>query len=321
MWALKNGAGSKKACSSGLFGDVTYNMVEPLLRELKVTGKMNAARDHAKQLLTNSERRKLAEWLMACANGHSPKDRTEISSKIKTMLRARHDSNRKKKYGAGSVRLNREEVAVLQGNEPRLSKTFFERFYPWCRAHGIKVSEGVDRAQDEKRATKMTEATVERHFLGEFGLEAELLDAGVMDPDTKVILDPRRLLNSDETPQPIDAPQKGSRPKVAKRQGQHARRSGSVNKEGVSVNMAWDLSGHLYGVQLVLKRKELSDDMVVDAPRGARTFDDETDIVHKQSRYCLLSRITDGMQTQQSFIEYLRGPDVYSKHFCCLFQS
>jgi hypothetical protein len=96
---------------------------------------------------------------------------------------------------------------------------------------------------------------------------------------------------------------------VAKRTRQAARRSGGCNKESVSVNMAWDLSGHLYGAQLVLKRKELSDDMVVDAPRGARGFDDRTDIANQQSRYCLLSRTADGMQTQQSFIEYLEHLD------------
>eukprot|EP00966_Prymnesium_polylepis_P177702 4115153-Prymnesium_polylepis.1 len=73
--------------------------------------------------------------------------------------------------------------------------------------------------------------------------------------------------------------------------------------------MAWDLSGHLYGPQLVLKRKELSDDMVVEPPRGAQAFDDVTDVAHKQSRYCLLSRTADGMQTQQSFVEYLEHLD------------
>ena len=101
---------------------------------------------------------------------------------------------------------------MLQSKASRLSKNFFERFYPWCRAQGIKIEEGVERSQDEKRAAKMTEATVDRHFHGEFGLEAELMDAGVMDPETKVIADPRRVLNLDETPQPIDAPQKGNRP-------------------------------------------------------------------------------------------------------------
>ena len=91
---------------------------------------------------------------------------------------------------------------------------------------------------------------MERHFHGEYGLQAELIDAGIMDSETKVIKDPRRVLNSDETPQPIDAPQKGRRPKVAKRQGQRVRKSGSANKEQVSVNMTWDLSGHMYGVQV-----------------------------------------------------------------------
>jgi hypothetical protein len=62
------------------------------------------------------------------------------------------------------------------------------------------------------------------------------------------------------------------------------------NKETVSVNMTWDLSGHNYGVQLVLKRKEITEDLAVDAPRHARAFDDETDVVRKQSRHCILSR-------------------------------
>ena len=61
------------------------------------------------------------------------------------------------------------------------------------------------------------------------------------------------MLNSDETPQPIDAPQKGRRPKVAKRKGKSVRKATSTSKENASVNMAWDLSGHLYGVQIILK--------------------------------------------------------------------
>ena len=232
-----------------------------------------------------------------------------MTSKVKEMLRARHASNKKRKYGTGTLKLNDQEVDAVNRNPTQLSNTFFQRFYPWCRAHDVAISEGVDRAQDEKRAGKYTEAVVERHFHGEFGLESELIDAGVMDPETKVIKDPRRVLNCDETPQPIDMPQKGSRKKVAKHLSKPARRAAGCNKENVSVNMTWDLSGHLYGVQLVLKRKELSSDMVVEPPRGARAFDDVTDVVHKQSRYCLLSRTADGMQTQQSFVEFLEHLD------------
>jgi hypothetical protein len=39
----------------------------------------------------------------------------------------------------------------------------------------------VPRSQDQNRAVKMTEKTIQRHFHSEFGLEAELVDAGVMD--------------------------------------------------------------------------------------------------------------------------------------------
>eukprot|EP00966_Prymnesium_polylepis_P165936 3835789-Prymnesium_polylepis.1 len=47
----------------------------------------------------------------------------------------------------------------------------------------------------------------------------------------QVIDDPRRLLNCDETPQPVDAPQKGSRPKVAKHSGKAVRKATTTSKD------------------------------------------------------------------------------------------
>ena len=84
----------------------------------------------------------------------------------------------------------------------------------------------------------------------------------------QVIKDPRRLINCDETPQAIDVPQKGSRKKVAKRARKAAKQTERVNRESITVMMSWDLSGHNYGVQLVLKRKEISDDMHIEADSG-----------------------------------------------------
>ena len=49
QWALDNDKGAKAACNSGLFGSskvVTYNMVHPLLRELKDVGCIADDRDH-----------------------------------------------------------------------------------------------------------------------------------------------------------------------------------------------------------------------------------------------------------------------------------
>ena len=184
-FAFNKPCGSKAALKDDQFKGkgLTYNMVEPLLKELKAgpkkNARVNATRDHQKQILTNDERIQLGEWILACAAGQVPKDRTAVSSKVKEMLRARQASNKARGWRGGSIALNAQEKAAMWSEEPRLSKVFFERFYPWCRAHGIKIDEGVPRSQDEKRAVKMTEATVERHMHGEFGLEAELIDAGI----------------------------------------------------------------------------------------------------------------------------------------------
>ena len=67
-----------------LFGDpkvvTTRNIVEPLLRQLKKTGHIDDLRNHHHQILTNAKRRKLADWILACADGQDPKNRTQISS-------------------------------------------------------------------------------------------------------------------------------------------------------------------------------------------------------------------------------------------------
>jgi hypothetical protein len=150
-WAYENEVGSKAALKNDQFKDrgLTYNMVEPLLKELKAGGtkrRVDAPRDHHCQVLTNDERVKLAEWILACAAGQDPKDRTAVSAKVKEMLRARHASNKRRKWRDGSIRLNDQEVAAVQSREPRLTHTFFQRFYPWCRV-GVWAQEGPVQGQ------------------------------------------------------------------------------------------------------------------------------------------------------------------------------
>ena len=45
------------------------------------------------------------------------------------------------------------------------------------------------------------------------------------------------MINTDETPQMVDVPQKGSRLKVAKRIGKAAKLTEKVNRESITVNM------------------------------------------------------------------------------------
>ena len=70
-WCREHGKGSKAAVKSGLFPGVTRNMIQTAL----VAKKSVCIRDHHNQILTNEERHKLASWLLACADGNSPKDR------------------------------------------------------------------------------------------------------------------------------------------------------------------------------------------------------------------------------------------------------
>ena len=124
-WALKNGKGSRAACASGLFGDVkvvTRNVVEPLLRELKEHGKIADDRDHHHQILSNIERRKLAGWVLACADGQDPKDRTKISAKLREILRARHKRNKQLKWSHGFLRQCRRQPRRACASARRTSR-------------------------------------------------------------------------------------------------------------------------------------------------------------------------------------------------------
>jgi hypothetical protein len=73
--------------------------------------------------------------------------------------------------------------------------------------------------------------------------------------------------------------------------------------------MTWGLCGHNYGVQIVTKRKTLDDNMVIEAPGGAACFNDTVDTANRQTRSCLISRTARGMQTGETFLQYLRSLD------------
>eukprot|EP00967_Tisochrysis_lutea_P158778 scaffold325929_cov59-Tisochrysis_lutea.AAC.1 len=236
------------------------------------------------------------------------------------MLTERHRFNRIKKFGKGSIPLNTPELNHVNSTLD-LSHTFFQRIFPWWRARGVDIAEGVSRAEEERRSMKHTEQVVENHFFGEYGLEKELIAAGVMTPDTKVrskVADAdaccayaRRLLNADETPQPLDVPQKGRRAKVAKRKGKAVRQTASLNKETITVMMTWDAAGWNYGVQLVTKRKWATEDLVVEAPAGECTFDDRVDLTRLQTRSCLPVHAAEGMQTEETFLKYIHRLDAW----------
>ena len=101
-----------------------------------------------------------------------------------------------------------------------------------------------------------------------------------MDPDTKLITDPRRLLWTDETPQFVDNNSVGSIPqsqKVIGIKGVRLVRSGNKNREVLSVGMTQALDGFQHAVQLNVKQENFTVGMTdcMDVPDHAPRFDDQ----------------------------------------------
>ena len=105
---------------------------------------------------------KLATWLMECAHGDMPKNNEEITSKMKAMLRARHKFNRKRKFGAGSIPLRKNEVNFVNSSGITMWYSLRAKLFAWFQAHGLDVELGKDKPEDAKRAAKMTKATYGR---------------------------------------------------------------------------------------------------------------------------------------------------------------
>ena len=85
------------AANSGLFPLASRGKIRSALKALQT--KSVKVRDHHKQVMTNTERMEVARWALLSADGQKPKDRVVVSSKIKMVLRARHKSNKARKYG------------------------------------------------------------------------------------------------------------------------------------------------------------------------------------------------------------------------------
>ena len=136
--------------------------------------------------LTDKEEERLVEWVIGSArnmNAAQESQQGHVTEQVKKMLAARKAFNRKKKGSrkAGCVPLTPAETRLLDQPNAVLSHVWMQHFL----AANPQIQIKAEKAEDAKRTKKQTEATVEHHFYGAAGLQAELLDAGVMDPVTK----------------------------------------------------------------------------------------------------------------------------------------
>ena len=111
-WCVENEKREFAAANSGLFPLASRGKIRSALKALQT--KSVKVRDHHKQVMTNTERMEVARWALLSADGQKPKDRVMVSSKIKMVLRARHKSNKARKYGPGTLRLNSSELDTLK---------------------------------------------------------------------------------------------------------------------------------------------------------------------------------------------------------------
>ena len=252
-------------------------------------------------LLTREEEESLVKWLVDCNKAHDAKDNEEIGKKVREILLVRRVQNRR--GGRKHVAFNKAQQNVICGNTP--SQKFFTGFFS---RHAAVLASKKQQNIEAKRAAVNCDAAVDEHFFGLYGLRNELIDAGIMDAETGAILDASRIKNLDETPQFVDfADNKGNaKKKFAAGKNDVCIKPKTENREVNTVTMCWSLCGMQHGLQLIVARKTLTENLAVEE---FEEFDEQINIKSKYSTYGIISNTENGVQTGESFLELAKMLD------------
>jgi hypothetical protein len=188
-FARFHGRGAKWSIRNGDFlPSVTRNVLQKALDgELKYC---NGERKND-SILTELETKELIKWIQDSAKNTNPAIDSEVSEKVINILRCRWAFNVKKRHSkfAGCVPLTDAEMRLVRTPNAEVSHTWLQNFQARSRLvadDGVGVGPKGVRNADATRTKKQNEGVVEQHFHGVFGVEAELIDMGIMDPETKV---------------------------------------------------------------------------------------------------------------------------------------
>ena len=258
-------------------------------------------------ILTEIETKALVKWLLASAANDNPAKEREVSDKVSKMLQCRRLFNRKHQNGKSNRAIIpltvAEERIAIHGGE--LSHTWFSGFYAANPSCELKTA----HKQEAKRVGKQREDVVDRHFFGEFGIEVSLKTRGIMD-DEGFITDKRRLLNGDEMPAFLDFITHTQ--KAIGAAGTALQKADNENRECATVNMAGDLGGFVYGPQYLVARKHMqaafadcTEPWENAEDYGELCHDDKIYILEQLSTFSLVSLTEKGVQTGDSFVEFL----------------
>ncbi|KAK3262735.1 hypothetical protein CYMTET_28423 [Cymbomonas tetramitiformis] len=248
-------------------------------------------------VLLKVEREDLVTWMLESNDGSKSVDRESISAKIVQVLKDRQHRNKQSK-GTKYEKLSAGAKQCLENGGP--SRKFFQYFFGY---YADKVSEKKPVALEKKRVAQYTEEAVEEHFFAPgAGLQDTLIRHGIMDPVTKLITDPRRLLNRDETPQFIDynTLRGNNIRKRVSAKGKSSVIPMAENRESVTIDVVMDLSGFLYGAHLMLARDTLTETL---CPDELSVFDKQIHESQKFSTFGLLTLNESGCQTGVTLLQ------------------
>jgi len=195
-----------------------------------------------------------------------------------------------------------EPKKLICGHMP--SEKFFTGLFA---RHSQKLTKKTKQKMDAKRAARNCDAVVEAHFEGIHGLRRALLECGIMDEDGK-IKDKRRIVNLDETPQFVDfADNKGNqKKKFAAWKNDLCLNVSHEKRECNTVMMCWGLDGSIYGLQIIVARKTLTESLAIDA---FGWFDGTIMEDMKFSKFGMISNDENGVQTAATFLDRLKMLD------------
>ena len=177
-------------------------------------------------------------------------DRAQLGQMVLDSLRLRPLINRGRHYEPLSA-----NARQMLKNE-KVGQAWFTHFF--AKPHGI--TEKRPCSEEILRAKWMTKENSVKHFAF---LTACLERAEIIDPTTGKITDPRRVLNSDECPNPFGGT--GHRGKVIAEVGLPCRRLVSSARKHTSLDVCVGLDGHLYDPHLIYPAKHIQRSMI---PKG-----------------------------------------------------
>jgi hypothetical protein len=200
----------------------------------------------AHQVLTPDEEADLVATCKELANHGQPLGRDQVGKMVHDALLLRPVLNEGRNFAPYSTAAKH----ILKAGE--VGQAFFARFFE----EHPEISERKPCSEETLRARWMTREVSARHFEK---LSACLARAGLLD-DLGRVIDPRRVLNSDECPNPWRGT--GERGKVIAEVGQPCVRLVSAAREHSSLDVLVGLDGHLYGPHLIFKGEYMQRQMI-----------------------------------------------------------